>query len=66
LNRVSFLRTDYAFLSAALTHETTRFLLFKDLNPLTKTPQDLRYASYAEVKSFLGSDPFSQPEPDVI
>jgi NAD+ diphosphatase len=66
LNRVSFLRTDYAFLSSALTHETTKFLLFNDLNPLTKTPQELSYASYADVRSFLGSDPFSIAEPEVI
>ncbi|KAA6413234.1 MAG: NADH pyrophosphatase [Lasallia pustulata] len=41
LNRVSFLRTDQPFLSAALQHPSTTFLLFNDLSPLTLSPTRL-------------------------
>ncbi|ODQ66386.1 hypothetical protein NADFUDRAFT_82220 [Nadsonia fulvescens var. elongata DSM 6958] len=37
LNRLSFLRDNYAFLNSALHHHTTRFVLFKDGNPFIET-----------------------------
>src|SRR5579871_2782467 len=66
LNRVSFLRTDYAFLSAAFTHPSTSFLIFNNLNPLTKDPSELAYASYDEIKSLAGEDPYSKTEEELI
>lgn len=33
LNRVSFLRDDYAFLNAAFTHPASKFLILKNLSP---------------------------------
>jgi len=41
LNRVGFLRPDHQFLSSALHHPSTTFLLFKDLEPLTKSGTEL-------------------------
>lgn len=65
LNRVSFLRPDTTFLSQALKHDTSRFILFKDLNPLVKSADKLAYASYKDVEPAVG-DPFSASEDDII
>jgi len=50
LNRVSFLRTDHSFLSKALTHPSTSFLLFNNLAPLTNAGKTLAYTSYGDVQ----------------
>lgn len=66
LNRVSFLRTDQPFLSAALRHPTTSFLLFNNLNPLAKDPTKLAYASYQDVRPLIGEDPYGKSEEELI
>ncbi|KAF2422162.1 hypothetical protein EJ08DRAFT_619590 [Tothia fuscella] len=66
LNRVSFLRTDHTFLSAALNHSTTSFLLFNKLNPLTKDPTQLAFATFSDVKPLIGSDPYQQDEKEIV
>jgi NAD+ diphosphatase len=66
LNRVSFLRTDHAFLSAALHHPSTTFYLFKDLEPLLQSPSALASAKFDEVKPLIGDDPFATSEEDLI
>ena len=66
LNRVSFLRTNHAFLSAALKHPTTSFLLFENLNPLAKDPSHLEYVSYADVVPLIDEDPYSKTEDQLI
>lgn len=66
LNRVSFLRPDTPFLSAAFKHPSTRFLLFNNLWPLLKTAQSLTYVSLSDIKSITGEDPYSKPEADLI
>ncbi|KAI4242891.1 MAG: hypothetical protein L6R40_003764 [Gallowayella cf. fulva] len=66
LNRVSFLRTDHSFLSAALKHPTTSFLLFNNLDPLAKDPSNLEFASYGDVRPLIGEDPYSKSEGHLI
>lgn len=66
LNRVSFLRSDHAFLSAALKHPSTSFLLFNNLSPLAKDPTQLEYASFRDVQPLLGDDPYSKNEEQMI
>jgi len=66
LNRVSFLRTDHPFLSAALRHPTTSFLLFNSLNPLAKDPTKLAYASYQDVRPLIGEDPYGKGEEEMV
>jgi NAD+ diphosphatase len=66
LNRVSFLRPDHTFLSQALKHPTTTFLLFNNLDPLVKSPDQLAYRKYADVKAIIGDDPFHRTEEDTI
>ncbi|KAL8804187.1 MAG: hypothetical protein Q9182_002729 [Xanthomendoza sp. 2 TL-2023] len=66
LNRVSFLRTDYTFLSLALKHPTTSFLLFNSLNPLAKDPSHLSFASYTDVQPLIGENPYAKSEEQLI
>ncbi|KAI9847962.1 MAG: NADH pyrophosphatase [Sclerophora amabilis] len=66
LNRVSFLRTDYTFLSAAVTHPTTSFLLFKNLAPLVHDPTRLARVSYTDVKPLIGANPYAKSEEQLI
>jgi len=66
LNRVSFLRTDHAFLSAALKHPTTSFFLFDKLNPLTKGPTELASVNFKEVQPLIGEDPYGKDEATII
>ncbi|KAF2090885.1 hypothetical protein K490DRAFT_33303 [Saccharata proteae CBS 121410] len=65
LNRVSFLRPNTTFLSEALRHPSTKFLLFKDLNPLVSRIDKLAYASYQDVEPLVGN-PYERSEEDVI
>lgn len=66
LNRVSFLRSDHSFISSALTHSSTQFLLFNNLNPLTKDPSKLAYASYKDVVPLIGENPFEKTEEEMV
>ncbi|KAL7274131.1 NADH pyrophosphatase [Rhizina undulata] len=53
LNRVSFLRSNNAFLRAALPH--SKFLLLKDLEPLASSPQHLAFLTYPDVRGLIGN-----------
>lgn len=66
MNRVSFLRPDHTFLSQALNHPSTNFLLFNNLDPLVKSPSELAYRTFADVKPVVGEDPFHRSEEDQI
>ena len=66
LNRVSFLRPDHPFLAQAFDHATTKFMLFKNLSPLVKTPSEISYASYCDLKSLIPTNPYEKPEEDMI
>ena len=66
LNRVSFLRTDYAFLAAAFAHASASFLLLENLSPLAKDPANLAYVGTADVAPLTGAEPFAKPEKDLV
>lgn len=66
LNRLSFLRGDHAFLSSALKHPSARFVLLKDLAPLTKSPAEMYSAPYAEVRKLVPENFFEQSEENMI
>lgn len=66
LNRVSFLRADHAFISKALVHPSTSFVLLNDLAPLAKDPTTLAYAKHSEVKPLIGENPFEKTEQEMI
>lgn len=67
MNRVSFLRPDHTFLSQALRHPSTTFLLFNKLEPLVTGPTSLATnATFAEVRPIIGDDPFAKTEEEVI
>ena len=55
LNRVSFLRPNHPFLSAAVKHPSTSFLVFKNLAPLGRDLTRLEFLSYQEVKLLIGT-----------
>ncbi|KAF8252921.1 NADH pyrophosphatase [Wilcoxina mikolae CBS 423.85] len=64
INRVSFLRTNNTFLSAALP--VAKFLLLNStLDPLSKTPENLAFVSYDVVKPLIGA-PYSLSEEELI
>jgi NAD+ diphosphatase len=66
LNRVSFLRADHGFISSALVHPSTRFMLVNDLAPMAKDPANLAYASHSDVKPLIGENPFEKTEEQMI
>ena len=66
LNRVSFLRSDHSFLSQALNHGSTRFMLFRDLRPLVHSPSEMAYAIFHDIKSIVPSNVYEKSEDDMI
>ncbi|BCS27609.1 NAD(+) diphosphatase [Aspergillus puulaauensis] len=66
LNRLSFLRSDHPFLSAALKHPSTRFVILKDLAPLTRSPAALYYAKYDEVRKLVPETIYDKSEESMI
>lgn len=66
MNRLSFLRTDHAFLSAAVKHPATRFVLLKDLAPLIKGPNSLYHAEYKDVQKLVHPTIFDKSEEEMI
>lgn len=66
MNRVAFLRTDHSFLSSALKHASTSFLLLNNLAPLGHDPSRLAYASYKDVQPLIGENPYAASEEDYI
>jgi NAD+ diphosphatase len=66
LNRVSFLRADHSFITAAITHPSTSFLLLNNLAPLVSSPSQLAFASHKELLPLIGENPFAKSEADMI
>jgi len=63
---VSFLRPDHAFLSQAIRHPTSTFLLFNTLEPLLSAPDALATVTFSDVTPIIGQDPFSKSEQETI
>ncbi|KAL2863321.1 NAD(+) diphosphatase [Aspergillus lucknowensis] len=66
LNRLSFLRSDHPFLSAAIKHPSTQFVILKDLAPLTKSPAALHYAKYDDIRKLVPNTIYDKSEEDII
>lgn len=66
MNRLSFLRTEHPFLAAALKHPSTRFILLKDLAPLTRSPAELFYAKYKDVQKLVPATIYDKSEEEMI
>lgn len=68
LNRVSFLRTDHAFLQAAFSHPAARFLLVDNLAPLVHnaTPPRLAWSTQSDIAPLTGTQPFTGLEEEAI
>ncbi|KAL6237572.1 hypothetical protein BDW75DRAFT_203680 [Aspergillus navahoensis] len=66
LNRLSFLRSDHPFLSAALKHPSTQFVILKDLAPLTRSPTELYYAKFDEVRKLVPESIYDKSEEEII
>ncbi|KAL4870271.1 hypothetical protein BDV12DRAFT_63880 [Aspergillus spectabilis] len=66
LNRLSFLRSDHPFLSAAIKHPSTRFVILKDLAPLTRSPAALYHAKYDEVRKLVPETVYDKSEEEII
>jgi NAD+ diphosphatase len=66
INRVSFLRDDYTFLSGAFSHPSARFLVFKTLSPLIVSPTEIKYVTLDELKPLLTKNPFETSEKEIV
>jgi len=68
LNRLSFLRTDHAFLQAAFTHPSASFLLMNELAPLVTAgdSSQLAFVSSSDVTGLTGPEPFVKTEDELI
>lgn len=66
MNRLSFLRTDHAFLSAAVKHPSARFILLKDLLPLIKGPNSLYHAEYKDIQRLVPPTVFDKSEEEML
>lgn len=73
LNRLGFLRSDHSFLSQALRHPSTNFLLCNELQPLVRTAKanqsqwpKLHWVKYNMIKGIVGEDPYAQTEDEII
>lgn len=63
---MSFLREDHSFLSQALRHATTKFLVFRNLEPLIENPSKLASASYNDVQPVIGSNVYEKAEKELV
>ncbi|KAK7970440.1 NADH pyrophosphatase [Apiospora saccharicola] len=66
LNRVSFLRSDHAFLASAFSHPTASFLPMNNLSPAVKDASSLGYVTKAEIEPLTGAEPFKQTEEEWV
>lgn len=66
LNRLSFLRGNHKFISAALTHPSTKFLLSDNLSPAATSPDTLHWAKHDDIRSLIGNNPFEKEEEQLI
>ena len=68
LNRLSWLRQDSSYLNSAVSTDTARFLILNNLNPLcidsgnAEEGAKLATVGYKLVASYIGENPFKQPE----
>lgn len=68
LNRVGFLRSDHSYLSAALRHPATKFLLCNELQPLIHkdSPDRLAFVKHDVLRPVIGDDPYATTEQEML
>lgn len=66
LNRLSFLRPNHEFLSAAFTHDTAKFLCLQDLAPLASDTFQLCFVTRADLESLIKKNPFAKTEEQML
>lgn len=66
MNRFAWLRTDNKFLSDAVRHPSTAFVLLNSLSPLAHDTTKLAYSSYTDVRGVIGEDPYAQTEDELV
>ena len=68
LNRVGFLRSDHAFLTQALKHPSTNFLLCNELQPLVQphAKDRLAYVKFDQVRPVVGENPYKTSEEEML
>ncbi|KAK6352584.1 NADH pyrophosphatase [Orbilia blumenaviensis] len=65
LNRLAFLRTNHTYLSTALQHPSTRFILLNNLDPLASTPSTLAFLSYSDISDLI-ANPYATSEQQLL
>ncbi len=63
---MSFLRDDQSFLAGAFAHPSARFLVFKNLSPLVKSPTEIHFATHDDIKTLVPTNPFEKTEKETI
>lgn len=66
LNRLSFLRANHKFISNALLHPSTKFLLADNLSPAATSPTTLHWAKHSDIARLIGGNPFEKEEEELI
>ena len=63
---MSFLRDDNTFLAGAFAHASAKFLVFKTLSPLIKSPTEISYATYEDLKTVMPTNPYERTEKEIV
>lgn len=66
LNRLSFLRDDYTFLSRAFSSPDAQFVALNDFAPLVRDKTSLKPIRVEDFVSVSGPDPFKLSEKDLV
>ncbi|SPO02780.1 related to NADH pyrophosphatase [Cephalotrichum gorgonifer] len=66
LNRVSFLREDYGFLSSAFTSSEAQFIVLNDFAPLVHDLATIKAVRREDLISVTGPDPFKLSEKELV
>lgn len=66
LNRVSFLREDHGFISAAFSSPDAQFIVLHDFSPLVQDSATIKPVGREDILSITGENPFGSSEKELM
>lgn len=66
LNRVSFLREDHGFISAAFSSPDAQFIVLHDFSPLVQDSATIKAVGREDILSITGENPFGSSEKELM